>query len=51
MRLIKKSSFRKICSYIESEPEGIFKIQQGYGIIEVSFIGYLFDKNYEINKK
>lgn len=40
----------RICSFSESEPEGIFKFKEGYGFIEAAFIGYLFNMNYEKNK-
>ena len=32
----------EICSHMESEPEGIFKIDNELGIIEAAFVRYLF---------
>jgi len=46
----KNHPLEKICSHLKSEPEGIFKIQDNYGIIEASYIEYLFNQNYETNK-
>lgn len=40
----------RICSQNESEPEGIFRIGDGDGIIEVAFVRYLFDRNLEKSK-
>lgn len=37
----------EICSQKVSEPEGIFKADNGLGIIEAAKIGYLFDTTYE----
>ena len=40
----------RICSQSKSEPEGVFKIKDKEGIIEVAVVRYSFDNNFEKNK-